>query len=360
MKKLIMKFRAVFVALFAISSMLAAHADGVRVTIWLPNSTVVYESSAYDSVRVLKDLALPSPYNVGVKVYLKGEKSKDFLAKKVEVGSPQEEDPIEPEPGVVDSLNINRNTSPRASLLEFPRLSTDTVNNILISHSTKEYGNTYSLEWDCEKKANRWTAYEMYEGNSLENVSRGEEFMEDPDLPSWCRTTLADYKGSGYNRGHLCPSADRLCSREQNNQTFYLSNMQPQYGPHNSGLWMRLESVVRNRWNRNEIRDTLYVVKAATIDEGNILDYTSSGLIVPKYFYMAVLALKDGKYHAIGIWTEHKNETDSNTHYGDYAITIDELEKRTGIDFFCNLPDDIEDTVEAELDLDYWQIKTSQ
>ena len=82
---------------------------------------------------------------------------------------------------------------------------------------------------------------------------------------------------------------------------------------------------------------------------------------MPKYFYMALLAYnkKLNKYQAIGLWTEHTNVSDTNKNYGDYAITIDELEARTGIDFFCNLPDDIEDDVEQKLDLNYWGIKKS-
>ena len=62
-------------------------------------------------------------------------------------------------------------------------------------------------------------------------------------------------------------------------------------------------------------------------------------------------------YHAIAFWTLHKDESDTNKSYGDYAITIDELEKRTGIDFFCNLPDVVEKEVEAEIDLDFWNIQ---
>ena len=86
----------------------------------------------------------------------------------------------------------------------------------------------------------------------------------------------------------------------------------------------------------------------ATIDDQNIMTHTSSGLIVPKYFYIAILSVKNGVYRALGIWSPHA--TGSKTEY----ISIDELEKRTGIDFFCNLPDDIEAKVEAEWDPAYW------
>ena len=72
---------------------------------------------------------------------------------------------------------------------------------------------------------------------------------------------------------------------------------------------------------------------------------------------MAILCKKDGHYQAIGLWTLH----DEKKHSGDfsqYAISIDELERRTGIDFFCNLPDDIEDEIESRLNIDAWRIKT--
>ena len=253
-----------------------------------------------------------------------------------------------------DPNNTNRNIVSKSDnkeiwRLEFPKIKGDDM-NLVITHSTDDYGITYSLEWDCEKKANRWTCYEMYKGNSLSNVKRKDNFREDPNIPTQYQSTLSDYKESGYSRGHLCPSSDRLCSQEQNGQTFYLSNMQPQIQGHNGGVWNTLENKLRESWNIDSKRDTIYVVKAATIDDDNIKTYTSSGLIVPKYFYIALLSVKNGVYNALGIWSPH--ETGSTTEY----ITIDELEKRTGIDFFCNLPDDIENTVEASYDASYWGI----
>ena len=262
---------------------------------------------------------------------------------------------------VVDPNNLNRNvvtatTNQEMWRLEFPKVKGD-ASNLVVTHSTAGYGITYSLEWDCTKRANRWTCYEMHEGNSMKNVSRNDSFTEDPDIPYAFCSHNSDYSGTGFARGHLCPSADRLCSVEQNKQTFYLSNMQPQYANHNEGLWANLEALVR-RWNQTSYRDTLYVVKAATIDnDDQIAMYTESGLPVAKYFYMAILSVKNGQYKAIGLWTEHTNVKDSNKRYADYAITIDELEQRTGIDFFCNLPDDIEAAVESNLNLNYWGLQ---
>ncbi|MBR5918522.1 MAG: DNA/RNA non-specific endonuclease, partial [Prevotella sp.] len=70
-------------------------------------------------------------------------------------------------------------------------------------------------------------------------------------------------------------------------------------------------------------------------------------MIVPKYFYMAVLCKNTQGYKAIAFWAQHLNSDHSNDNLIDYVISIDELENRTGIDFFCNLPDYIEDAVEA-------------
>ncbi len=259
------------------------------------------------------------------------------------------DDDDEPDPNNTNRNIVSKSTNKEVWRLEFPKIKGDDM-NIVITHSTDAYGITYSLEWDCEKRANRWTCYEMYKDNSVKNVSRKDNFREDPNIPTKYQSTLSDYSGSGYSRGHLCPSSDRLCSQEQNGQTFYLSNMQPQIQGHNGGVWNILEEKLRNSWNQDSKRDTLYVVKAATIDDDNIKTYTSSGLIVPKYFYIAILSVKNGVYNALGVWSPH--ETGSTTEY----ISIDELEKRTGIDFFCNLPDDIEAKVEASYDSSYWGI----
>ena len=248
--------------------------------------------------------------------------------------------------------------------LEFPHLS-ESGNNAWSVKSTSNYGITYSIEWDNSKVANRWSCYEMHAGNMAQNVDRTNNFAADPDISN--SPGKNDYSGSGFSRGHLCPSADRLCSTEQNDQTFYMTNMQPQWQNHNGVLWANLEAKIRV-WG--QACDTLYVVKAATIDNVTLNGTTSQGVynelcndrfLVPKYFYMALLAYNKstGTYQAMGLWTIHQDVSDKNKNYGDYAISIDELEARTGIDFFCNLPDDIEATVEATFDLDYWGITTS-
>ncbi|MBR4897168.1 MAG: DNA/RNA non-specific endonuclease [Prevotella sp.] len=287
---------------------------------------------------------------------------------------------------VMDVNNANANAKafsmtdfPEAYRLEYPHLNnnvsaTGTVDNCqVIVKRTQDYGITYSLEWDNAKIANRWTCYELHAGNSMSTTDRNDDFKADPEVA--VSSTLNDYKGSGFSRGHLCPSADRLCSVEQNKQTFFLTNMQPQYQSHNGGLWSRLETEVRD-YATNDSKtqshcDTLYIVKAATItDKVTINDTEVDGvyaercngrLLVPKYFYMALLHYnkETDTYQALAFWTDHIDTNQSVAYLGDYAITIDELERRTGIDFFCNLPDEIEDAVEATINLDFWHLTTT-
>lgn len=253
--------------------------------------------------------------------------------------------------------NTNANPTQQNSnyaRLEYPHIKTD-GNNLVIVHSTTGAGINYSVEWDCDKKAQRWTCYEMDAANSVKKWSRsnwdttewgGDPFQEDKDIPEQYRTKLSDYRGSGYDRGHICPSADRLNSKDANEQTFYLSNMQPQVNGFNVGVWATMETQLRNVWNTSKYRDILYVCKGGTIDNSSqIAGYTKSKLIVPKYFFAAILAVKDGQYKAIGLWFEHKKNNDSKL--SNYVVSIDELEKLTGIDFFCNLPDNIESKVES-------------
>ncbi len=82
---------------------------------------------------------------------------------------------------------------------------------------------------------------------------------------------------------------------------------------------------------------------------------------MPKYFYMAVLHFNKATntYKTVAFWTLHQDASDTNKNYGDFAISIDELEHRTGIDFFCNLPDEIEAAVETEVDYNFWKLTKS-
>lgn len=263
-----------------------------------------------------------------------------------------------------------------ATRLEMPQLNRTGENNLFIVH-TVSTGINYSMEYDCDLKAQRWAAYRWDASNIRKAVNRTDAWNVDPLIPQEYQTTNDDYSNSGYTRGHIVASEDRVYSREANEQTFYYSNMHPQlYGFNTQGIWWKAENeLIRDRYckfdqgNSNYFCDTLYVVKGGTIAPVNINGKDTAGytwaqgrgqrLVCPRYFFMALLrkSSKDttqGGYAAIGFWMEHKSNTDSN--YRQYAVSIDELERLTGIDFFCNLPDNLENQVESNLVLSVWKI----
>ena len=256
-----------------------------------------------------------------------------------------------------DTGNKNKNLTteyPQASRLEFPRLKGG--RSVVITHSTTENGRNqvnYSLEWDIDRRAQRWSCYQMYQGNTGGSAGRYQEgYPYDEQLP---HTSYFNVNGepfdpfwrSGFDHGHIVASADRQYSREANRQTFFLTNMQPQRNVFNSGIWMVMEGQVRS-WNRSGFRDTLYVCKGGTIDSPeNIRQTLSNGLIVPRYFFMALLCKNREGYKALGFWVEHLDADHTNDPLSMYVVNIRELEQLTGIDFFCNLPDEVEEHVEA-------------
>lgn len=265
-------------------------------------------------------------------------------------------------PVITNNENQNPNTRPELRLLEFPHVS-GSGNNLIVVHKTEDYGINYSIEWDCDKKAQRWTCYQMHAGNNVINWSRnqwyntswnGDPFQEDPDIPSNYNVQLWQHESDGFDRGHICASQDRMCSRDVNEQTFYLSNMHPQYNTFNAGIWSKMEQQLRY-WNKDRFRDTLYICKGGTIDKKDkVLMTTTKGLIVPKYFFMAVLCKNSQGYKAMAFLIEHNNENRTNDALSKYVVSIDRLEEFTGLDFFCNLPDDIEKKVESQVHPNAW------
>lgn len=244
--------------------------------------------------------------------------------------------------------------------MEFPRLKGN-GNRVLIHYSDDGQLN-YAVEWNEAKKSQRWSCYQLYKKNAGGNATRYDAYNngypQDPLLPTSLRFAFDPFKGSNYDHGHICPSADRRYSANANYQTFFLTNMQPQYHEFNAGVWLNMENAVRDIARRNNYKfcDTLYICKGGTIDRPT--DYTTirQNLLVPKYFFMAIMRVKDGQYNAMGFWINHEKNKD--TKLAKYAVTIKELEEKTGIDFFCNLPDNREQIIEsAAVNANFWGLK---
>ena len=254
--------------------------------------------------------------------------------------------------------NVNSNLAEANAVthrMEFPRVKGG--NSYIITHYDEGEVN-YSVEWDTDIRSCRWSCYVINGTNRKSGTSRytvnkderySKQYPTDPDFnngKAWTAGGGDPFWGSGYDHGHMCPSADRLNTRKANYQTFYLTNMMPQVNGFNAKVWATMETWVRNQVKAGSTTDTLFVVKGGTIDHADqVLPNKVHGMTIPKYYYMAVLMHNASGYKAMGFWIEHK--ANSATDLSPYVVNIDTLEKLTGIDFFCNLPDDIENHVES-------------
>lgn len=260
--------------------------------------------------------------------------------------------------GKNDKTNTRPGAATASRRIEVPALKDG---NVFVSHWTLESGDStmsYCFEYDASKYHTRWVAYRFDATTRAQNTSRSDAWADDPSLPSSMRIGTSYF--TGYSRGHICPSADRVYSVAANQQTFYMSNMSPMLSNFNEGIWADLETLVRTKGRSKTFSDTLYVVKGGTIDKSaNISTYVSRAdgkrVAVPKYYYTALVRVKNGAYSGIAFLLEHR--TYSNSERGDltkYACTIDDLEDFTGIDFFPNLPDAAEKAVESSYTSSLW------
>lgn len=220
----------------------------------------------------------------------------------------------------------------------------------------------YSYCYDKGLYASLWTAYPLTYAHT-QGSGHTSSWRWNPNLPQSQQVNIVtgayekNYGNGTYSRGHLCPNADRKSDDAMNAQTFYPTNQVPQIqNSFNSGIWSNLENAIRNLTTST---DTIYVVTGPCYRKqgGNeTISYltANSGVSpakvpVPNYFYKVLLKVKRSgntvtSASAVGFWFEHK--TYSGGDYTAYAVSVDQIEQFTGIDFFVNLPDNIESAAE--------------
>ena len=164
---------------------------------------------------------------------------------------------------------------------------------------------------------------------------------------------LDDYRKSGYDRGHMAPAADFRWSEEAMSDTFYLSNMSPQDPSFNRGIWADLEAAVRVMAYEN---NAVYVVTGPVLTDGPYETIGENEVAVPNEYYKVVLDYEEPEVKAIGFILPNEGSSKS---LESFATTVNEVEEKTGIDFFPSLPDDQEEMIEGELDLSKWSLRTT-
>lgn len=197
----------------------------------------------------------------------------------------------------------------------------------------------------CEKHEQAaWVAYELTADEIAGSVSRTDRFLEDKTIHTGSATD-SDYKGSGYDRGHLAPAADMKWSEEAMRASFYFSNMSPQTPSFNRGVWKRAEEQVRE-WALQH--NAVYVVTGPVLNK--ITTHIGNNKVsVPAYYYKTVLDKKKEK--AIAMLIPNQG---SKAELLSFCISIDSLEALTGIDFFQRLPDKDEKHIESTCNPENW------
>ena len=207
--------------------------------------------------------------------------------------------------------------------------------------------NYFSLSYNEPHEQAEWVAYRLDKNQLTYDDRKRPYFIEDPKV----KTKSADwrnYKGSGFDRGHLCPAGDRRFSEYAYNETFYTSNISPQDNDFNAGIWNDLEKQVRY-WSKKYT--TVYVITGGVLEDG-LSTIGDEDVSVPNYFYK-VIARKD-KNEVKVIAFLFRNE-ESNQPLKTFLVSIDEVERKTGLDFFEKLPDDLEEKFESKISAKDWK-----
>jgi endonuclease G, mitochondrial len=193
-----------------------------------------------------------------------------------------------------------------------------------------------------------WVAYYLTAKMSQNNgEERTNDFREDPDVKTGSATP-GDYKQSGYDRGHLCPAGDMGWNEQTMSESFYMSNMSPQIPGFNRGIWKNLEGNVRDWAIKNK---EIYVVTAGVLKD-SLATIGDNKIAIPEYYYKIILDIHLPEYKAIGFVMPNKA---SKKFVFNYAVSIDSVERLTGIDFFPALPDSLEESLENHFNSKLWQ-----
>lgn len=203
-----------------------------------------------------------------------------------------------------------------------------------------------TLSFNSKMHVPNWVAWELTAEETSGNVERADNFVCDENVAG-CPDTW-DYKYSGYDRGHMAPAGDMKWDEEAMAHTFYLTNICPQAHTLNNGTWKRLEEKCR-QWA--EIDGSIYIVCGPVLTD-KITEYIGdSRVAVPKRFYKVILSPNANPPRGIGfIMNNGKVEGGMQ----QAAVSIDEVERITGLDFFSTLPDDVEADVESQCRFHYW------
>ncbi|MCR5218133.1 DNA/RNA non-specific endonuclease [Treponema sp.] len=221
--------------------------------------------------------------------------------------------------------------------------------------------NTFALSYNNSTRNPNWVSWHLCSSDmGSSGRSDADSFHEEENIPdTFNKNTASSYKGSGYDRGHMCPSADRTSDSDTNYETFTMANMLPQTNQNNGGTWASLESYCRNLASDGK---ELYII-AGPLGCGAQNRYgtyreTWNQITIPAYTWKVILILDEGQNdlsrvtattRSIAVKIPNSPSCLDDT-WDNYRVSIDSLEEECGLDFFSAIPDDIENIIEAAID----------
>ena len=239
-----------------------------------------------------------------------------------------------------DTITTYKNKAASIAKLELPKTN---LWDKIVSHSG------YSLLYNESHEQANWVAYELTKEETNKIFDRTNNFSIDPNVRTETATDK-DYEGSGYDRGHLAPASDMGWSSTAMTESFFYSNMSPQTPSFNRGIWKKLEDLVRTWAIEN---NSVYVVTGPVLTNG-LQKIGPNKVSVPTHYYKVILDYNEPNIKSIGFIIPNIGSKES---LQNYAVSIDSVEKLTGIDFFPQLEDEEEESIEKKLCLTCWSWK---
>ena len=207
----------------------------------------------------------------------------------------------------------------------------------------------YALAYNSSTGTANWASWHL-DRSWIGRAERQNDFRPDETLPAdWYRVRESDYRGSGYDRGHLVPSADRTRSATDNSATFLMTNMIPQHPDNNREVWRELEEYCRELVAEGK---ELYIVAGP---EGRQETIARGKVVAPKYTWKAIVVLDRAgvavteNTRTIAVRMPNSAEV-ANRRWQDYLVSIDVIEAATGYDLFSKVPRNVQAIVESRVD----------
>lgn len=204
----------------------------------------------------------------------------------------------------------------------------------------------YTLSYNEAYEQANWVYYSLTDSMILNSGEERNNNFKMDKLVTTISAKSSDYTHSGYDRGHLCPAADMGFSSVAMDESFLMSNISPQVPDFNRGIWKELETTVR-KWVLKEHQ--LYIV-AGPVFKDSKGSIGKEEVLVPGYYFKIIYDPTDQPKLIAFVIPNEKSDRPLT----DFAVTADEAEQLTGIDFFSQLPDDKENKLEGKIQLAGW------